>query len=73
MSNESGRGHPSLNLGVALLGLELCLNCLNGFIPDLNGVVQVGVFVKEPQHSVVGLGMDALLLEQSDLVVLICE
>lgn len=40
---------------------------------NLHGVVQVGVFVKEPQHSVVGLGMDTLLLEQSDLVVLICE
>jgi len=40
---------------------------------NLHSVVQVGVFVEEPQHSVVGLGMDALLLEQGNLFLLICK
>lgn len=36
----------------------------------LHCVVQVGVLVEEPEHAVVGLGVDALLLEQGHLVVL---
>lgn len=40
---------------------------------DLHSVVEVAVFVKEPQYTVVGLCMDALLLERCDLVFLARE
>ena len=40
---------------------------------DLHGVVEVAVFVEEPQHTVVRLCMDALLLKLCNLVFLARE
>ena len=40
---------------------------------SLHCVVEVGVLVEEPEHTVVGLGVDALLLEQGHLFVLPCQ
>ena len=40
---------------------------------DLHCIVKGGVLVEEPEDAVVGLGVDALLLELGDFLGLVCQ